>query len=157
MQITPTWILIANATEAFVYKATQHHHNEINKHAESFDPIKSLSHPDSRLKVSELVTEKSGKHDSTGANGQYESHHDAHDTEAERFAKEIAEVLEKGREANEYERLLICAPDRFLGLLNARLSKHVDRMVSERVHHDYAALNKNERNEKLSEIFKKLV
>ena len=153
--IKPTYLAIANGTHAFIYDLE--HHNRKTEHAETFTPVMELTHPDSRLKISELVEDRAGKPGTNGVHGKYESHDDPHEIELKHFAKEIAAVLERAREQNKYERLIIAAAPRFHGILKQHLSKNVEALVSEHIQKDYAALHTKELNVAIKKIVDELV
>jgi len=57
---------------------------------------------------------------------------DYHQLEEDRFAAEVAEILNKGALANEYDRVIIAAPPRTLGELRKKYHKEVEgRLVGE--------------------------
>ena len=155
IKITPTWLVIASVTETFIYDITAH--QEKHAHAETFKPAMTLSHPEGRLKISELVEDRSGKPGTNGVHGKYEKHDDPHEVELSKFAKEIAAVLEKGREENQYEQLILCASPRFHGVLNEHLSKGVAHLVMKHIQKDYAALEHKELNAAIKKIVDELV
>jgi len=155
IEITPTYLVIANGVHAYFYDL-EHHHAK-SAHAETFKPIIELTHPDSRLKISELMEDRAGKPGTNGIHGKYESHDDPHETELKHFAKEIATVLERAREEGKYERLIIVAPPHFHGILKQHLSKNVEALVAEHIQKDYASLHTKELNVAIKKIVDELV
>lgn len=112
-----TWILVANAGEAYLYKSE-------NLRTKDLQLIDTFKHPQSREKDAELVTDQPG-HFSTDHNSRsaYEEI-DPKTIEADNFARELGEKLDAGRKNNEYTELLLVAAPAFYGLLNKHLNKH---------------------------------
>jgi protein required for attachment to host cells len=128
--MTTTWIVVANASLARLY-----FNNGPKKGLQLF---KELSHPESREKASDLVSDRPGHNPGSGnGQGSFVSATDPKQHEAERFAQELSKELEHGRAANHYERLIMVASSPFIGVLNQRLSGHVRNLVSETIEKDY--------------------
>lgn len=125
-----TWILVANASLARVYE-----HLGPNK---GLRLVKELLHPESRLKNSELVTDRPGSMASTG-NGQGaktpQTEPKAH--EAKVFAQELAQELYHGRTKNAFGRAIVFAPPSFMGMLNAVMDSPTAQLVTDRFEKDY--------------------
>ena len=84
----PDWILIANSTRA---RLLQQERDDRVTVLESFD------HPQSRSKISDLVDDRAG-HESTDRSyggTAYQPRTDARQKEHQRFARELAEFLER--------------------------------------------------------------
>lgn len=98
-----TWILVANASLAKLYE-----HLGPNK---GLTLVKEMIHPESRLKNSELVTDRPGSMAATG-NGQGAKTPQTlpKDHEAKVFAQELAQALYQGRTQNAFERAIVFAP-----------------------------------------------
>ncbi len=71
----------------------------------------------------------------------HSSAQDAHtastDVAHAKFAVEVAHALLDGLNQKKYERVIIAAPPRFLGLLRGELSPRVAGHVVAEIHHDY--------------------
>jgi len=114
-----TWILVANASEAFLYRAKALKSKELAR-------IHDFSHPESREKGIDLTTDGAGSFKTDhGARSSYEKSHPK-EVEAVLFAQELADYLDHGRRQNEFDQLLIIAPAHFYGLMNKHLNKHLD-------------------------------
>ena len=68
------------------------------------------------------------------------------------FARELANRLQQGRVRNEYQRLVLVAPPRFLGLLRSSLDAPTAQLVVGSLHKDLAAKKEAELVEHLGEI-----
>lgn len=132
-----TWIVIASASEAFIYSLDQEAHS---KGKIKIDLITNLSHPQSRKKDEELITDRSGHYFSntgTIGPGSYKTPTDPKKHEADLFAKEIAKELENARIANRFSHLVLIAAPHFYGLLKKHINKNVSNMISMNIEKDY--------------------
>lgn len=128
------WILVANASEAKVYS-----NKGINK---GLEIVASLSHPDSRKKTSDLVSDRPGH--MPGAGNGHGSHiplTDPKQNEHGIFARELAHQLDQGRTSNSYQRLIVVAEPHFRGLLNGAMNSQVSGLVSDTIDKDYTKLS----------------
>lgn len=135
--MSTTWILVANAARARLYENTG-----IGK---GLGLLSEFDHPESRLKGSDLVSDRPGFMQSSGnGHGARQPATDPKQNEAEHFAQEIARTLELGRGQNKYERLILVAGSPFLGTLKSRISSSVLAMTSDTVEKDYTTANERE-------------
>ena len=131
-----TWILVANAAEAKLLTSD-------NLRVGETALVKEFSHPESRKKVSELISDKPG-HYKTDANtrGAY-SENDQKEIEADHFALELARELKKHWDQHQFKKLLIVTPAHFYGLLKKHLCLggdlekiHILKDYTKHNHHD---------------------
>jgi protein required for attachment to host cells len=108
------WVLVGDASRARLYRQRSGKDG-------SFELLETFSHEPSRAKVTDLVTDL-GK---IGAPPET----DAKEVEAQRFARELADVLSDGLNQHAYESLVVIAPSRFLGLLRASIGRTVKKRV----------------------------
>ena len=135
--MSTTWILVANAARARLYENTG-----IGK---GLALLSEFEHPESRMKGSELVSDRAGYVQGVG-NG-HASRQPAtapKQNEAEHFAQEISRTLELGRGQNKYERLILVVSSPFLGTLKARLPDQVLAKTTDMVEKDYTSANERE-------------
>lgn len=123
-----TWIMVANASQAKLYAN--------NGPKKGLELVKELSHPESREKAANLVSDRIGNY---AGSGSYAQPTDPKEHEAERFAQELSRELEEGRVRNAYERLILVASSHFLGLLNQRISNQVKK-IAQFIEKDYTRL-----------------
>lgn len=135
-----TWIVVANASHAKLFA-----NKGPNK---GLELVKTLDHPESREKASELVSDRIGNFAGSGSYAQATS---PKEHEAERFAKEIAHELEHGRVSQAYEKLVLVTSAHFMGLLNHRITAQVKHLVSASINKDYTHLNVKELTGHLTE------
>jgi len=132
-----TWVLVANASEADLY-ATERLGAEMS-------PLKHFEHPESRAKGSELASDRPGNNHSRGSSmGTMGDPVDPKAFEAERFASELANELDKGRTHNAYRRLVLVAVPQFQGLLRRHLNDHTQAMVFKNINKDFTSCNPRE-------------
>ena len=124
-----TWILVANASHARLF------HLQTPK---TLALVKEFSHPESRERASNLVTDKPGHYESDGGkHGNFSPAETPKHREMERFARQLAQELDHNRVTGRYQRLILVAPPAFLGALNGSLTHHVQALVRETVGKDY--------------------
>jgi protein required for attachment to host cells len=133
-----TWILIANASEARLFKT--------EKHPKDMELIDEFHHPESRQKVVNLVTGGIGSYRkaSSTPKSSFEEPTNPKQVEVENFAHELAAKLNEGRNKNLYKNLVLIAPSQFRGLLNKYCNEHVKSLILVALNKDYTKLKKDE-------------
>lgn len=113
--MTEYWIVVADSSKARIFSR--------EKKYSSLEELESLTHPESRLRRQDLVTDRPGQKQKASETGEYEAgeNNDPKEDEAEAFAGEIGEQLNKARAQGRFERLVLLAEPEFLGLLRKRL------------------------------------
>jgi protein required for attachment to host cells len=138
--MTKMWIVVASAAQARIYKAYRGRLLKADGHDQDCLQVWcSLEHEPSRRKVHELVTDKVGNYRGSGA---YVEATSAKEHEVEKFAKQVADVLEKARVEEHFNELIIVAAPHFSGLLYPKLARSLKQLVSERIEKDYTHLQK---------------
>jgi len=135
--MSTTWILVANSSNANLYVNTGPH--------KGLQLTKQFTHPESRERTSELVSDRPG-HDQAhgGGHGSFTQATDPQEHQAEQFALQLAHELEQGRATNLYNRLILVASPHFIGILNHRLDEHVRNLVTETIEKDYTQATEKE-------------
>ncbi len=128
------WILIADASRARLFRD--------DHPSRPFTLIDSLEHPESRARVRDLMADANGRKPAGMARGGGDAvtaagsssarpgaapDTDAKTVEAQKFARTLAQRLERGLHEHAYDRLVVAAPPHFLGLLRQSLSHGVKR------------------------------
>lgn len=126
-----TWVMVANASQAKFFSNTGPQRG--------LQIIKTLAHPESREKTSNLVSDRSGSRIGTG-HGAFTQATDPKHHEAERFAQEVTRELEHGLANKAYDRLILVASAPFSGLVNHHLPGQVRSRLSESIDKDYTRL-----------------
>ncbi len=128
------WIVVADEAKARILTT--------NKSSEPLVEIQALSSTEAQEQEQDLVSDKPGR----GSNGSGQGKHamDEKTTHKEqyaiRFAKELADFLEKNQHKKSYMKLIIVAAPRFLGLLRKELGKNVTELVSLEINKDLTML-----------------
>ena len=138
-----TWILVANASLARLYE-----HLGPNK---GLKLVKELIHPESRLKNSELVTDRPGSMASSGnGQGARQPQTQPKDHQAKVFAHELAQELYQGRTQNAFGRAIVFAPPSFMGMLNTVLDSPTSQLITDRFEKDYTKTPEPQIRERLA-------
>ena len=148
--MTITQILVANSSQAFLYKSFKA--KLLNGDA-SLELISEFLHPESRKKNSELGADKPGTFSnpkSTG-NSTFMESSDLKGQEADSFAKELSSFLDKGRMNNDYQELIVIAPPQFHGLLSKHFNSNVLNLVYLNIEKDYTKSTPQELLKRLSD------
>lgn len=142
------WIAVANASRARICE--QDGPNGLLREVAGF------VHPASRQSGTALGAERPGQaHRSLGqatpGGTGLEPRTDAHKKEHERFARELAQVLDDAVATGKAQSLVLVASSPFLGELKARLGPLATKAVSATLAHDLTGLNLRELGARLSE------
>jgi protein required for attachment to host cells len=128
--MSKTLIMITNASTARVFSYQAH---------EVFDLLKEFSHPESRQKASDLVSDRPGNVNGKGiGHGTYIPSSNPKEVEAERFAHELADWLDNERKHNRCNQVMLVADPSFLGILNKTLNNQTMKLVFESLNKDYS-------------------
>lgn len=130
-------VIVGNASRARLYGVR---HGILER-------LESLAHPESRAKVSELVTDRPGRafdpaggaHRDAARRSGMEPHTDPHDVEVDAFAKQVARRASIQARRGRFTELLLIAPPRFLGRVKVALDEPVAGRIVATVSHDYTA------------------
>lgn len=155
-----TWILVSDASRAQLYRE--------EPAGKGFTLLESYNHDESRARVRDLMADAYGRKPNgtsggngglgAGAGGQYFGRPgaapdtDPKEIEKQKFAQELAEVLEKGLNEHAYETLVLIAPPHFLGLLRGTVSKQVSNHIETSVDKDLSWLDGPRLTERLREL-----
>lgn len=141
-----TWILVADASRARLFATAGK--------AQPWSLLREFAHPESAAKVSEIMADKAGRVQQRVASGNrsgMEAPTSPKETEAKRFAHELAAELARSHGRNAYTRLVLVAPPQFLGLLRAQLGAPVAKCVVSSVDKDLTQVNDRELPDRLRE------
>ena len=121
--MTITWILSANRSNASLF--------ESDWPGKSMRRLQDISHSKGRLQNKDINTDKPGRSFDSMGQGRHSmgSDQDPIDHVAQQYASELAELLNKGRLSNAYEKLVLIAEPKFLGILRAALDKNTALLV----------------------------
>ena len=118
-----TWILVADNSRARFFAA--------DKAAGPLQELHDLLYPEARLREGDLVTDRPGRdrNPGTGAHGFGDDVSHKQDG-ADRFALEVCNHLESGRNDGAFRKLYIIAAPQFLGLLRKHRSASLRQLVA---------------------------
>lgn len=138
----PTWIVVANASQARIFSKSKGDHQ--------LSLIQELEHPDSRKKATDLVADGKGRYKARDeAMGTFSSRTNPKEVEAMHFAIELAELLEHGRNVNDFKSLVLIAAPPFQKMLKDHISDHLQALITNTIAKDYHAATAKE----LAELF----
>ncbi|XXX73042.1 host attachment protein [Sorangium sp. So ce134] len=154
-----TWILVSDASRAQLYRE--------EPAGKGFTLLESYNHDESRARVRDLMADAHGRkpNGTPGGNGNISGgggtylgrpgaapDTDPKEVEKQKFAQELAEVLEKGLNEHAYDALVLIAPPHFLGLLRSTVSKQVSNRIETSVDKDLSWLDEPRLTERLREL-----
>ncbi len=147
--MSKTWIVLANASRARVC--------ERDGEAGGLHDLMDFVHTQSRQKGSELASDQPGhvKHGmGSGLHGRtsLDPRTDPRQKEHEKFAREIAEHLDKGVASQQCERIVLIASNPFLGEIKSHLGTAAAAAVWVTAPSDFTALSGRELAQRLGEL-----
>jgi protein required for attachment to host cells len=134
-----TWIVVADTCKALIYST---HKASLFNHAnpDKLIQIEKMMHEQGRLKDTDLVTDRPG----TFAAGSFVEETDPKHYEAQRFAHALVKKLEAARITVAFKDIILIMPPAFLGMVIAKLSDDLSRLVSLKIEKNYVNDNKEE-------------
>jgi protein required for attachment to host cells len=128
-----TSMLVADSADARIFQS---------KTGKDWTLIREMSHPQSRVRPSEVGPDKPGRvRQSTGQRSAMETPTPHKKKEAQKFARELAEFLEREIASGAVDRLVLVTPPEFLGILRAELPPAVLARVIDTIEKDYVHLD----------------
>ena len=145
MPNSKTWILVANSSQAKVFKLTKF---------PEIEEIQSLDHPESRLHNQDLVTDRPGRgFQSTGeSRSSYQPSTEPKAVEIEKFAQKINGYLSAAHNNGEFVKLYVMANPTFLGILRSTLHHNIQKVIIAEVDKDMTDRKKSEIEEQISAL-----
>lgn len=131
-----TWILSANRSSARLFE----------RDGKSTRRVQDLSHSEGAMQNRETGTDKPGRSFDSVGQGRHAMSTEQEPIEhiAQQFALDLAEVLNKGRVAHAYDKLILIAEPKFLGLLRAALDKNTAALVFQTISKDLPNINEED-------------
>ena len=137
------WLLVANAARARILEDADR--------PDTYTHVADLVHPQSRQKGIDIADVRGGDRpghvDRSGhglASTSYEPHTEPPHREHDRFASEVAGVLNQGVADGRCAGLVLVASDPFLGLVKAHLGVQSRKLLLRTVSSDYTTLRDDE-------------
>ena len=132
-----TWVLTLNSNDCRIYKLSEKPYQLIL--------LKEIQHPESKLRDIELTSDKPGRYEAADlAHGAFTQPSDPKEIQIEDFSRQVAKELNKDRNIEAYNKLIIIAPPRMNGLLFQHLNKHVKDLVIHNIKNDILNLTEPE-------------
>lgn len=133
-----TWIVVADHQRARLFELEPPH--------ESLREFSDMVHPESRMHERDMAQDEPGTTSDRFGYGVHGmgTHFSPREQEGIRFAKEVAQRLEEGLNAHEFDHLVIAAEPRFLGLLRNAMPDKLRAMVTEEIDKELAHIPKAE-------------
>ena len=143
-----TWILVAHDAGARVF--------ENRGPGKGLDLLETIDHPEGRERDRDLKSDRPGrsfrKDSGDPRRASMSRTEGPHDRAVSDFARALAVKLQHARTENRYERLVLVAPPRFLGLLRTSLDGPTTQLVIGSVRKDLAFSNAAELIGHLGEV-----
>lgn len=129
-----TWILVADAARARLFEGT--------RASKTFAELGCYTNPEGRAGARKLTTHRAPTVNESMGNARHaiEPHTTLREKIADRFARELGDVLARGHAERRYDHLMLVAPARFLGALHGSLAKPLREAVACEVRRDLTAL-----------------
>lgn len=143
------WLVVANAARARVLEEDDS--NDSTRHG--YVHVADLVHPESRQKGVELATDRPGHVEGTGhglGSASYQPRSDPREREHDRFAREVAQMLDKGIAAQRCAGLVLVASSPFLGHLKSHLGEQATKAIVRTLDADYTSLDERELAQRLA-------
>lgn len=137
------WIVVANAARARVLEEPDPTKAGARRRVPFVD-VADLVHPQSRQKGSELGGDRSGHVEGSApglAGAAYMPRTDPREREHDRFAREVARMLDHGVAEGRCAGLILVATNPFLGRLKHHLGEQAQKLILRTVSADYTTLD----------------
>lgn len=146
--MSKVWILVANRSHARLFENTGI--------GQGITLIKDVSHQEGRLKNQDINADKPGRSFDSRGKGRHalSKHVSPTEHETEQFAKELAVLLNEGRDSSACEKIILVAEPGFLGVLKNKLSDPVLKKITAFVKKDLANVQDRDIPEALSGTIK---
>ncbi len=114
------WVVTANTNQCNIYTYEK----------AKLSLAHQISHPENKLKSSELGTDRPGHyHKNATMRGAYSPDHALHEIKIDNFAREIAEKLDAWRNKNQFSSLIFVMPAQIEGEVLTHLNKQVSALI----------------------------
>lgn len=143
-----TWVLVAHEAGARIF--------DNHGPGKGLGLVEEIDHPEGRMRSGELVSDRPGRSFRRDSGDPRRASMSQDEGPRERlvsdFARDLAEQLQQARVQNRYQRLVLVAPPKFLGLLRSSLDGPTAQLVVGSLAKDLAARKEEELVEHLGEI-----
>ena len=145
--MSKVWIVVADEARARILTR--------DDSTETLIDVNELVSLDANVPEKDLVSDKPGRSYDSSGQGRHSMGQktDPKEQISIRFAKELADYLEKNRQNKAYIKLLIIAAPHFLGLLRKELSKGVSETISMEIDKNLSSQDNKSIREHLPQYF----
>ena len=128
--MSTTWILVANRSHARLLESIWPD--------KSLKRLQDIPHPQGQLKNSDINSDRPGRSFDSVGQGRHAMSTKQEPVEhiAQKFALDLAELLNEGRMIKAYDKLVLIAEPKFLGFLRLALDKNTAYLVTQSVDKD---------------------
>jgi protein required for attachment to host cells len=122
------WVVVASSTRCRIFSQ--------QKRTAPLTQVEELQHPEGRLHARDLASDRPGRSFDSEGNGRHAMGQSVDPTEQEniRFAKTVADRIDRARKKDLFDRLVLIADPRFLGHLRQGLSPATRHRLSAELH-----------------------
>lgn len=142
------WIIVAHEAGARLF--------ESEGRGTGLSLIEEIDHPEGRQRDRELASDRPGRSFRKSSGDPRRASMGASEGPHERtvadFSRALAQKLEQGRVQNKYQRLVLVAPPKFLGILRSALDSSTARLVVGSLDKDLASAKEADLVERLAEV-----
>jgi protein required for attachment to host cells len=143
-----TWILVAHEAGARIF--------DNHGPGKGLALVEAIEHPEGRARDRDINSDRPGrsfrKDSGDPRRASMSRTEGPHDRAVSDFARALTDKLQHARVQNRFERLVLVAPPRFLGLLRSSLDAPTSQLVVGSVHKDLATSKEAELIEHLGEV-----
>jgi protein required for attachment to host cells len=142
--IMSTWIVVGHRAGARIVEHTR----------SGLKLIEEIDHAAGRLKDNEIESDRPGRAFSSVGTGRsaYSPHETAHDHAAQTFASQLAQTLRAARNEHRFDRLVLVAEPRFLGMMRGALDGATAALIHDEAHKDLANVPMHDLHSHLREV-----
>lgn len=131
------WVVVTNSNFCRIYN--------YSKNPVQISLLKTIEHPESRLKDTDLISDRSGHYKTmSSTRGSYEQRTDPKKNEIDQFAHDIANELETARNNNACDQIIIIASPQMSGLLFQHFNKHLKKLIRNNIQKELLYTNQDE-------------
>ena len=135
------WFVVANPSRAQIY--------QYDKDNQQYKMVHTFTHPESRYKVADLISDAAGSYK---AHGTYKQKTSPKKEEALLFARELTDKLKKAANQGEFKELVLIAPGHFQHLYKQLADKSLSQYTKCFIDKDYTLLDNRSRDAQLEQI-----
>lgn len=143
---TIDWILVTDRCKARILQSPVDSKGHFTTQA-------SLNHPEGRLHRSEMESDSPGSFSlQGGSRTSAQPHEDPDHHESRKFADELCDYLDQACVQNQFDRLIIVAPPRFLGVLREQLPARLQARLAGEFDLDLAGLTESQLQPRIEQL-----